>query len=130
MTTTTEIEKPFVYPDTFLTMKQVQLLTVIVKKNEDGSPVDLDEILERLSYETSKESLQFSLRALVKKGLINKLPMSIKRRGRMRRCVEPTPDGTILMAGGTPTPKSIIETPEQTATWEELRKLEEDFPKL
>lgn len=58
-------------------------MTVIVTGNEDGSNVDMDQILEALPYETSKESLQFSLRALVNKDCIQKMPTET-RRGRAR----------------------------------------------
>ena len=66
-----------------LTTKQRSLMEVIVAGNDDGTNVDIDQILERLPYETTKESLQFSLRALVNKGCIQKMPTET-RRGRAR----------------------------------------------
>ena len=62
-----------------LTTKQRSLMEVIVAGNDDGTNVDIDQILERLPYETTKESLQFSLRALVNKGCIQKMPSEIRR---------------------------------------------------
>lgn len=64
-------------------LKQISILKVISKRNDDGSDVDMDQILDRLDYKTSKQSLQFSLRALVEHGMIEKSGME-KRRGRKR----------------------------------------------
>ena len=66
-----------------LTTKQRALMGVIVAGNDDGTNLDIDQILEALPYDTSKESLQFSLRALVNKGCIQKMPTET-RRGRAR----------------------------------------------
>ncbi len=62
-----------------LTTKQRSLMEVIVVGNDDGTNVDLDQILDLLPYKTTKESLQFSLRALVEKGCIQKMPSEIRR---------------------------------------------------
>ena len=60
----------------YMTTKQIQVMKVILKGNTDGagawSPVDLDELLERIPYSTSKASMQFTIRYLVKKGCITK----------------------------------------------------------
>ncbi|WKZ86330.1 MarR family transcriptional regulator [Ralstonia pickettii] len=66
-----------------LTVKQIELMRVIGAGNPDGSPADLDQVLERLNYETTKSSIQFSIRALIKHGLIEKGGRE-KRRGRQR----------------------------------------------
>lgn len=51
--------------------------------------LDMDQLLEALPYETTKESLQFSLRHLIKRGyLVNGEPET--RRGRNRRILVPT----------------------------------------
>lgn len=63
-----------------LTTKQRAIMTVIIAGNPDGSFADIDEILDRLSYETTKQSLQFSLRALAAKGCIQKMPTEIRRK--------------------------------------------------
>lgn len=60
-----------------LTNKQYKILTVLCHgngKDKDGNhiPCDLDELLERVAYKTTKDSMQFSIRALVKRGLITK----------------------------------------------------------
>jgi DNA-binding MarR family transcriptional regulator len=75
-----------------LTKKQVELMSIIIRKNEDGSAVDLDQILARLSYVTTKQSLQFSIRALVQKGLIVKQELE-KRGSHARRTVVATDYG-------------------------------------
>jgi predicted transcriptional regulator len=67
-----------------LTAKQGELLRVIAAGNGENDPADLDEILERVRYETTKQSLQFSIRAMIKHGLIAKRGVE-KRRGRMRQ---------------------------------------------
>jgi hypothetical protein len=72
-----------------LTSKQRQILDVIIKGNPDGTWVDLNELLERLPYETTKDSLQFSIRALQTKGLLEKKDMEM-RRGQPRRVLAPT----------------------------------------
>ncbi|TSP13943.1 hypothetical protein [Cupriavidus campinensis] len=79
-----------------LTSKQISQLTVIVAGNPDESPVDKDELLERLPYETSKESLQFSIRALVKRGLVT-VGAKEKRRGRLRATLIPTDEARQIM---------------------------------
>jgi hypothetical protein len=72
-----------------LTSKQIELLTVIAIGNGPSDPCDLDQILDRLKYETTKQSLQFSIRALIARGLILKLGPQ-KRRGRQRQVIEAT----------------------------------------
>ncbi|UBM12770.1 hypothetical protein [Cupriavidus metallidurans] len=71
-----------------LTEKQHKILFEIAKgngKDSDGNliPVDLDELLQRLDYGPSKDSMHFSIRALVRRGLIVKGDLQ-HRRGRMR----------------------------------------------
>lgn len=72
-----------------VTEKQMQIMSVVVKGNEDGSFIDLDQLLERIPYETTKESMQFSIRALVKNQLISKKDRE-SRRGRSRVILAPT----------------------------------------
>jgi len=66
-----------------LTDKQENVLTVIVKGNSNGSFCDLDEIIQRVFYETNKPSIQFIIRNLVGKGMIEKKETQ-KRRARRR----------------------------------------------
>lgn len=53
--------------------KQIMLLDAIKKGAGGGKTADLDEILENLEYKTTKQALHFSIRALIKEGLIEKL---------------------------------------------------------
>jgi hypothetical protein len=78
-----------------LTQKQIELLRVIGARNEDGSAVDLDQILETLPYKTTKQSLQFSIRALIAHALIQK-DAPEKRRGRTRTLISLTKAGEIM----------------------------------
>jgi hypothetical protein len=73
-----------------LTEKQKQITNLVITGNPDGSFCDLDEIRERLSYTPSKEALQFSIRYLVRKGVIEKRPLE-SRRGQKRRVIAPSP---------------------------------------
>lgn len=72
-----------------LTDKQLEVLRVINEANPDGKPVDLDQLIERLSYKPSKAAIQFSIRALVGHELIEKAGQEI-RRGRSRVLLVPT----------------------------------------
>lgn len=79
-----------------LTTKQFQLMDVIVKGNGESGHCDMDQLLERLesehNWKTTKESLQFSIRALRAKGFIRKDGKE-KRRGRLRMVIAPTIEG-------------------------------------
>ncbi|ELP0880795.1 TPA: hypothetical protein RRJ08_004002 [Klebsiella pneumoniae] len=55
-----------------LTSKQKDVIKTLNLGYERGHLLDLDELLEILPYRTSKQSMQFSLRALIKKGLVEK----------------------------------------------------------
>ncbi len=66
-----------------LTRKQVAILDVIMRGAEDGGLIDMDTLLEKLPYETTKDSMQFSIRYLIRRGLVEKRPREL-RRGRRR----------------------------------------------
>jgi hypothetical protein len=72
-----------------LSAKQAEILTQIVRLNADGSFLDLDQLLDRLTYKPKKEALQFSIRHLIARGLIEKKPVEL-RRGAKRRIIAPT----------------------------------------
>lgn len=77
----------------FLTNKQYKILTVLCHgngKDEEGKliPCDLDQLLERVAYETTKASMQFSIRALIKRGMLKKDTEA--RRGAKRVIYIPT----------------------------------------
>jgi DNA-binding MarR family transcriptional regulator len=89
-----------------LTLKQIELLNTIGRRNPDGGAIDLDQLIERLSYKPSKQSIQFSIRALIAHGLIQK-DAPEKRRGRTRTLISLTTQGEIMVGK----PKlSLVET--------------------
>ncbi|EGD9662755.1 TPA: hypothetical protein HHA78_004048 [Escherichia coli] len=55
-----------------LTDKQKDIIKTLNLGYERGHLLDLDELLEVLPYKTTKQSVQFSIRALIKKGLVEK----------------------------------------------------------
>lgn len=80
-----------------LTRKQFAILNIIVEGNPDsaddiGKKVDLDEILERIPYETSKAAIQFSIRSMIENGFIIK-DGTENRRGRSRVLFSATSKG-------------------------------------
>ncbi len=72
-----------------LTTKQTKILDTIIRGNPDGSWLDMDQTLAALPYETTKPAFQFSVRALVDRGLIEKKPVEF-RRGQNRVVYAPT----------------------------------------
>lgn len=72
-----------------LTTKQRQLLDAIIKGNPDGTWLDLDQLLEKLPYEPTKMSLQFSIRSLMNRGFLERKALEF-RRGATRRTIAPT----------------------------------------
>ena len=71
------------------TEKQCQIMMTLLKGNDDGTFLDIDQLLDALPYETTKQSLQFSIRALVKHGMVNKIERQV-RRSRNRTVLAPT----------------------------------------
>lgn len=76
--------------------KQIQIICAIKKGNDDGSVLDMDQLLEAIPYETTKESIQFSIRALIKKGVVEKAGRE-SRRGRSRITFKLTDSGKHVM---------------------------------
>lgn len=82
------------------TDKQLAIMSVIAEGNGvnvvgDFVPVDIDQLLERLPYKTSKQSMQFSIRTLIKHGALTKGETD-SRRGRKRRVYIATELGKIM----------------------------------
>ena len=83
-----------------LTDKQYRIMLVICDgngKDDAGNfvPVDMDELLDRLSYRTTKQSMQFSIRYLMRRNLVEK--GSDVRRGARRVTFTPTKLGRQIM---------------------------------
>ncbi|HFP9309433.1 TPA: hypothetical protein ACJI3N_005323 [Raoultella planticola] len=55
-----------------LTDKQKSIVKTLYLGYERGKLLYLDELLELLPYQTTKQSIQFSIRALIKKKLVEK----------------------------------------------------------
>lgn len=72
-----------------LTGKQQEVLKVIAAGNPDGSPVDLDQVIERVSYKPTKAAIQFTIRGLRGHDLIEKVGTEV-RRDRMRVLLAPS----------------------------------------
>lgn len=73
----------------YLTQKQKKILKAIAEGNPDGTAIDITQLSERLDYNPSKESLQFSLRAMIGHNLIRKGEKEL-RRERFQRLLVPT----------------------------------------
>ena len=69
-----------------VTPYQFEILTTLSRlEQSSGRLTDFDQLLETLSWTPSKESAQFSIRAMVGKKFIEKAPLE-SRRGRNRIC--------------------------------------------
>lgn len=80
-----------------LTKRQLEVVTVLYSASrERDSLVDLDQLLDLLSWSPSKESVQFIVRALVEKKLVAKAGIQ-GRRGRNRVCYRLTDDGKLIL---------------------------------
>jgi DNA-binding PadR family transcriptional regulator len=79
-----------------VTAYQLEILVLVNQGGPDGA-LDLDQMLTRLSWAPTKESAQFPVRALVKKGLLKKSEELLFRRGRRRASYSLTPEGLQLL---------------------------------
>jgi hypothetical protein len=100
-----------------MTDKQMQIMLVICDgdgRDANGNliPIDMDQLLERLPYKTTKMSMQFSIRALIANGIMYKGDYQ-HRRGRKRVTYFPTDLGRAMVKlGSSP---SFIETEKDEA---------------
>lgn len=85
------------------TLRQIEQAT--------GQLPDLDQLLSKLSWNPSKESIQFTVRALVGKGFIEKFGIQT-RRGRNRVCFRVTEPGKLVLDPRGPVPGSALEAVE------------------
>ena len=86
-----------------LTRRQFQVFFLVCKGNEEDLVyhwLDLDQLIDRMEKEmkavVTKQAIQFPIRELVEKGLIEKRPAE-KRRSARRRILAPTHAGRELM---------------------------------
>lgn len=75
-----------------ITSKQLEAMRVIANIDEGGKPLDLDTVLSRLKYKTTKQAFQFTIRSLINRELIVKLECKTIR-GKHRRSFMITPLG-------------------------------------
>jgi DNA-binding MarR family transcriptional regulator len=102
-----------------LTTKQIELLRVITAANPDGSACDLDQVIERINYETTKASIQFSIRALIKHGLIEKTGAE-KRRDRKRVLISITKEGRGYVVSPVTSPGPAFIASEEDSLLDEI----------
>ena len=95
-----------------LTPYQLEILENVRADQAAGGCVDLDQLLDRLSWHPSKQSLQFTIRALIAKKVIAKTDF-IVRRGRKRVCFVLTPEGQAVFDPRGPA--AAPEAPERPA---------------
>lgn len=81
-----------------LTEKQKSILRCVWIGHERGNMVDLDELLSLLPYRTTKASIQFSIRILIKKGLLQRDELGTREEDKYRRRrLSLTPHGTVTV---------------------------------
>lgn len=76
-----------------ITRHQMEVLQLC---KEATQPLDLDQLLPKLSWGPSKEAAQFTIRALMKKKMLEKLPLQL-RRGRLRVSYQLTSVGKVVL---------------------------------
>jgi hypothetical protein len=80
-----------------LTKNQAELLKLVWKGNPEGEGgVDLDQLLDRVSWKPTKQAFHFSIRALSKRGFLKKEEALVLRRGRLRVVFNLTPEGSLF----------------------------------
>lgn len=90
-----------------MTANQLEILQHVGAGGPDG-PLDFDQLLERLTWKPSKESAQFPIRALVKRGLLLKGELEY-RRGRRRVMYHLTEEGRLTLDPRSgPAPKAVV----------------------
>ena len=76
-----------------LTAYQLEVLQAALAGNPAGpGPVDFDQLLAKLTWKPKKEAAQFTIRACITKGLLEKTELQL-RRGRLRVCYRVTVEG-------------------------------------
>ena len=65
-----------------LSAKQLGVLLVVMDGHNSGELADLDQIIEKQTYDTNKPSIQFIVRNLITKGLIEKTGTEVRNQRR------------------------------------------------
>lgn len=81
-----------------ITDKQLETLQLVARGARAPAVglIDFDQLLEELSWKPTKQSAQFTIRALITKGLIAKSG-PLLRRGRQRVVYQMTEDGKLVL---------------------------------
>lgn len=66
-----------------LTIRMIMILELVMQRNGDGSLKDLDQIIEEVDYEVTKQAIQHTVRYLIQRRMMVKAGTE-KRRGRRR----------------------------------------------
>ena len=69
--------------DELLTIRMMMILELVMKRNSDGSLKDLDQLIEEVDYEVTKQAIQHTIRFLIRKNMMVKAGL-VKRRGKSR----------------------------------------------
>lgn len=117
---------------TLLTTKQRQVVGQIIQGDTEEAgrldekfvAIDLDRLIEVLPYRTTKQSMQFTIRALIKNGLIFKANYE-NRRGRQRVCFVATDLAKQIILGMRGLSSHYIENydPETMSDLEDITKV-------
>jgi DNA-binding PadR family transcriptional regulator len=87
----------------YATDKQVAILKALVKRNPDGTNLDVVELIERTAPGTTRGAMICSLRHLAMHGLVEEGDL-MTRRGRRVRTYQATQKGvTLVRPSGLPT---------------------------
>lgn len=102
-----------------LTTYQLELLMLVRDGNpnqEEGGAIDFDQLLEMLSWKPTKASCHFSIRALVRRGMLEKTPELMLRRGRQRVGFRLTEAGRVAID-----PRDVTRKTEELPALEEAK---------
>lgn len=110
-----------------LTKRQIELLLHVKRGGSDGL-LDFDQLLDLLSWVPSKESAQFTIRPLVRRGFLEKAGLQL-RRGRKRVCYQLTEVGEQALdpRGGLPVAKKEVSVESLEAGDFSVPEVPEDF---
>jgi hypothetical protein len=95
-----------------LTPYQVEILLAVQRCASEGFDIDLDQMLDCLTWKPTKQSLQFSIRALIAKGMLAKTDHQV-RRGRKRVCFKLTVAAATIMDPRISTAPEVPSAPEE-----------------
>ena len=73
--------KPAFQHDRAFRLTLPAVMRTVLRGDDRDSSCDLDQILRRLTYRTTKQSLQFSIRALIRHGMIEEKEPSLSGAG-------------------------------------------------